>query len=70
MLAGKTQENNEIHLRLHFTLYKFVNVIFYTLLKIWTISERNNKQSDKKRVEKKMLDYNTYKEMISTCICL
>lgn len=52
MLAGQTQENNEIHLRLHFNLYKFVNVIFYTLLKIWTISERNNKQSDKKRVEK------------------
>lgn len=46
MLAGQTQENNEIHLRLHFTLHKFVNVIFYT-------SERNNKQSDKKRVEKK-----------------
>lgn len=56
MLAGQTQENNEIHLRLHFTLYKSVNVVFFFLYfaeNLNSISERNNKQSDKKEGGKK-----------------
>lgn len=56
MLAGQTQKNNEIHLRLHFTLYKSVNVVFFFLYfaeNLNSISERNNKQSDKKEGGKK-----------------
>lgn len=57
MLAGQTQENNEIHLRLHFTLHKSVNVVFFFILfyaeNLNSISERNNKQSDKKEGGKK-----------------
>lgn len=56
MLAGQTQENNEIHLRLHFTLHKSVNVGFFFLYfaeNLNSISERNNKQSDKKEGGKK-----------------
>lgn len=56
MLAGQTQENNEIHLRLHFTLHKSVNVVFFFLYfaeNLNSISERNNKQSDKKEGGKK-----------------
>lgn len=55
MLAGQTQENNEIHLRLHFTLHKSVNVVFFLYFaeNLNSISERNNKQSDKKEGGKK-----------------